>query len=586
MKRAAISVFLFLGCFSALAAPKKKPISDMADVPYVMAVEPELKMPNYPIAKEADFKQQMLEAKKRGKREIAGSFNKVEADVEPFRNRVLALKDTPGSSKAADELDQILYELEQDSINSSKSSEDLRFFAAQLTPLRSFRGFFHKVRKLARSYPVVQSYLVTMAKQMATNVNIFLTDDQSGHMKVMFRYLSEPYNFNSDRPEKIKFGYKNPENLKSYGYYAFSSESEIQNWLLVDVLPRLELAIERLSAVNLEKKTAVWDNKLIAGTNDYQDNVDRYRGISEGEKNSVLSNFEGNASNILVFCSYSNNGLLALVREMGFLYGVEEMDRYSPIENIKDIIKKQDTDVVLKGASAKERRDKIKNFIAAQKLTAETPQKLFTLLPSGKQRMKQAYGHAISSNYFANLAWEELRVRDSDENMALNGALFRPFISVTNKSLTAMTGALKGGLSQEQIDQAKAGTLELDEKTLDKHFYPIRSAISGDIIQANVIKFFYAPPQSLTSFLPVDFNKEPVQLISDVKTLSGVPVPYRNYFHGTATNWDFAKFRPYFKVGSEGAILDKDDDIKKVLRVTNQSWGGLMIGMSLSSVLL
>lgn len=598
MKRARISILLILGVTAAMAAPSKKVSKSKTDVPYVMAEEPKIVTPDTPQLKAANFEKEMDEAKKRGKREVASDLSgSIKKDFADYRDRFLNLKDTPRSSAGANELDQILYELENGKFKTAApASDDLKFFAAQVAPLRSFRGFFHKVRTLARNYPIIQSYLVTMAKQMATNVDVFLTnyngDSSSEHMKVLFRYISEPYNYDVTRKEEVELKYT-PENLKLYGMFAFASEADIQNWLMADVYPRIQNSIGKLKAINLAKTKIVWDNKIFAGNDSYEDNVDRYRAVGQAERNSIISNFNGNLASILVFCSYSNRDLLQLVREMGFLYGVEEMDRYNPAEIIADY-KAGGRDVFLKGASALERTDKITGFIKNQKDDKNDKIngkiKLFSILPVGFERMKLAYGKTLEANIYANLAWAEIRVRENNVDFALDGALFRPFVNVTNKSLEKMSASIRGSLTKEQQDLAVIGKLNLASKDLDDHFLPIRHAVSGDIVHANVVKFFFAPPSTLTSFLPLfptqERSKDNIQMESDVRAPSGKNLMYRNYFHGIAKNWNTTAFNEYFKVDSRPRNLEKSDDVKKVLRVTSQSWGGLMIGVPLSNIML
>jgi hypothetical protein len=580
MKQMQVSMLVVLGVLSVIAAPSKKMKESDGNwgLPYQHAIVEEASVPEIPLYTEAEFNEELKQATKRGKREIAAvSAASLEGDFVIYRDRVLALKDTPGSSKAADEFDAILFELEQD----GQKSAALQFFAAQMTPLRSFRGFFHKVRPLAKSYPIIQSYLVTMAKQMASNVDVFLTDADSQHMKVIFRYISEPYKYNTTRKEKVAINYKNPDDVKHYGIYTFNSEADIQNWLMSDVVPRLKQAIGNLNKISLKDKVVVWDNKLIAGTESYKDNNDRFRTLGEAERNSVLSNYYGNLSNIHIFCSYSATGLLSLVRQLGFLYGMEQMDI---IGNAKERLKYGTTDVVLKGASAEERRNKIVQFLAKQDLK-NGEHKLFTLLPTGKKSMSVAYANSLASNAASRLAWNELSQRKDDDALALDGGIFRPFTKVANKSLASMTSVLTGNLTPEQIELAKKDKLTLAAAELEKHYMPIRSAISGDVIQANAVKFFFAPPTNLAEFLPQGFNKEPFDLASDVTDPKGNEVRYRNYFKGTAQSWDQGKFQPYFKMNDNKAISNSSD-IKTILRVTNQSWGGLMVGMTLTSILL
>ncbi|MBL7543445.1 MAG: hypothetical protein JNL11_06490 [Bdellovibrionaceae bacterium] len=583
MRQLQVFILAILGMLSVVAASTKKISNKTFDgVPYVPAIEAEPSLPEIPHYTSGQFAEEMKQAKKRGERKIAAVLSdaNLQSDFRTYRDRFLALKDTPGSSAAADALDLILFELEQP----GSRSEDLELFAAQLIPLRSYRGFFHRVRPLARKYPIVQSYLITMAKQMASNINVFLVDNDSENMKVVFRYISEPFKYtatktfdNKAAKEIVEIKYSNPKDAEYYGISQFSTERDIQNWLAVDALPRLELAVNKLNKIDLKNKTAVWDNKVIAGTNSYEDNSDRFRALGEAERNAILSNFYGNIAAIHTFNSYNANGLLALVRELGFLYGVEEMDVFNPKEAFKPV---EQRDVVFKGASAEERTDKIKKFLSKSKNEG-----LFTLLSNGQRNMRLAYGASLASNEAANLAWNEIKQRPNENSLALDGAIFRPFTTVVQNSLNRMTSVLKGKLTDAQITAIKRGKLDSLPK-LDDHFVAIRSAISSDVVQVNTVKFYFDSPKNLRDFLPDDFEKGNVEQESDVMDAKGNRVRYRNYFKGNPISWVEKNYVPYFRMSTEGRPVSSDGDIKTILRVTNQSWGGLMIGATLNSIML
>lgn len=587
-----IFILAIFGTLSVMAAPTKKSNKSTRytdGVPYVHAEEGDPQLPEMPTYTTSEFEEQLKEAKKRGQRKVAAvlSEGNIEPDFREYRDRFLSLKNTEGSSAGADQLDQILFELEQKSVR----SKALEIFAAQLIPLRSFRGFFHKVRPLARKYPVVQSYLVTMAKQMASNVNIFLTDSNSENMKVVFRYISEPYKYTSTKKMKVESKETSvgeviqfkmpPKDLEFYGISEFHTELDIQNWLATNVLPRLILAVNKLNKAELKSSVVVWDNRIIAGSDTYEEPEDRYRGLGEAERNSILATYHGNIANIYTFNSYSAVGLLALVRKLGHLYGVEEMAIF---ENIG---KGDKRDVILRGASAEERRNAIVKFINEQKVPMELGgKKLFTILPNGSKLMRYAYAASLASNDAANLAWTEIKQRTNDDSsLAFDGAIFRPFTNVTNKSLKSMTSVLRGKLTDGQLNEIKLGK-DVSLGSLDNHFVPIRSAISTEVVKINTVKFYFSPPSNLLGFLPDDFEKGDLESDSDVKDEKGKIVKYRNYSIGSAKSWKEEYFKPYFQISAEGRPVSNDTDIKTILRVTNQSWGGLMIGGTLNSVML
>lgn len=542
-----------------------------------------------------------LAAEKRGNRKVASQLNdsNVKNDVKQFRDRFLSLKDTPNSSKASNELDQILFDLEG-AMKSENASNDLKFFAAQLTPLRAFRGIFHRIRGFASKAVVIQSFLVTVAKQVAQNVDVFLTDENSQHMKVLFRYISEPYNYDVTRP-LIGLSKYAPSQLLNYGVSAFATEYDMQNWLLSTVMPSLNNSIETLkklnSAADKTMDQIVWDNAIIYGNN-YADANDRYRTIGNAEVNAVLSNLYGNVANIYIFCSYGANGLLELAKNIGYLYGVEQVET---IRNgfLANIGISNSGDAHLKGASSLARFDKLKDLVKRQKENKDKsyPWHLFQLIEKkdvsnfswdGGDLMKRAFIAVVSSTFYASVSWHEAKNRDADDSFVFDGALAKALKASGQKSIDQMVQIVRSGLSEAEWNGLAQGTNIKANEDIKSKWVPIHSAVSGDLVAVNLFGMFFFPPKDLTAFAPSHDKNEAYIIESPDILYKGKPVPYRNYFQGTARDWNLSAFDAYFKIYRSGQLssLSNASDIKAVIRTTNQSWGGLIIGLPLANIVL
>ncbi len=596
MKQAVLIGLFTIGAIGVLAAPSKrnKPASarERLGTPYQQVPIDDSLLPYYPIITESENQKELQEAKKRGQRQVATVEvpDSKKEDFKNYRDRFIALKDTPGSSAGADALDQILFELEsKDVLNNKETSNDLRFFAAQLIPLRSFRGFFHKIRRFAFKYPMVQSYLVTLAKQFSTNVGIFLTYPQyentpnSEHMRVFFRYIAEPYTFDMARmpKERSELNYSKIQDVKYRGVSTFSTEADIQNWLEAEVYSRLVIATTTISQIDLTSESIVWDNRIITGSATYAEGIDRFRKLGQAEKHAVLSNLYGNMANIKIFCSYSQTRALELVSELGFLYGIEQFDRFVPGKDFRG-------DKFVKGASAWERTRQVNSFIEKQISYREgnNGPVIYTLLAKGQENMKAAYLNALFSTEMANRSWAEIKARNvDDETFAFNGGIFRPFIRTGDKSIEQMTSVLRGNLKFTKIEEFVKSNM--DAEKIENNFIPIHSLVSGETVYVNAVKFFYSPPKNLRYFMPIfPTRMEEKTLTSSALDEKGNPVQYRDYSFGTANNWNTEYINTYFRVGTKADPIKTGDDVKRLLRVTNQSWGGLMIGMPLTSIML
>ncbi len=369
----------------------------MATLVFVSSVNAKIDSSNYEWMSKKEFKQEKRSAVKRAKRNVA-STNEItddlmSSDMKMFRalvigesnadirNKYMAhFKDKGVSAcsdftgiKNADEVDACIDYLDE---NYETFANDLKYFAALLVPLRSFKSFTYKMYPLVKREKITHSVVVTRVFDFASfmNVNLPTTEWKAG-----FSYVSEPHH------GKIK---------------RFSRSKDLQQYLKVFVYEDLLKAAKRIDELELNTKI-VWDHKLLYGLASFSDEFKRYRYIGEAERLATLASLHMGMSWISKFNSFNVDGLMKVTKDISTLYGVDALFW----QNVDGVTAQQ----------------------VANVLNKKKYKKLYTILPDGSSTLDAAFKHQKEAIFLRIVAWEELKNRSADEldivNSLISGAV-------------------------------------------------------------------------------------------------------------------------------------------------------------------
>ena len=405
------------------------------------------------------------------------------------------------SAKTSEAMEAIILELDK---KYDSHPLDLKFYTTQVLPVVAFRGMFYRLKPLfvEGKSNFMHSQILTTAKSLATKVNVFLPYD---YAEAGYEYIASPY-------------------LKDDGAMisAFSSEQDLQVWMVNELLPLINKSVNRLNELSLVEPV-IWDQKMVFGSQSFGDNVNRFKLIGEFEKQLIISSSLSSMASIAVARAYSIDKTIELYKEVGFLYGLDGFGFFNKID----------------GVSA----EKVSKVIRKPQF-AETG----TLLVDGKEWMQYAYNNSKSSLQRLNRAWE----LSSDDRKNENLYTFNlGYLNVNRSEI------------EENLKIAKRVVMSSDVESL-------RSAVTGEVAQVNYSKIFLDPPKDMKTFLPVSFDKkDQTKRVVSLKDGSTKTISYRNYAFGSPTGWDVDKIAPYFP------NVKSNDDVFRTIRVMNHVQGKL-----------
>jgi hypothetical protein len=329
------------------------------------------------------------QAEARGNRKIAASTDVTASPaMQSFEKEFFQI--TTGSAFDA--------ELSKLSSNYDSYTPDVQFVVAQLLPLKALRGIIYRMIPLVRKQRITHSALLTIVKETAEGVHVFLPTDQ---WKAGFEYITEP--FTESDPQ-------------------FQDEVDFQRFLAETMKDALSDEAKRLNKLNLDTSPAmVFDNQIFYGTASFQDGLNRYRIVGEADKATVLSGVYGGIANIDVFCSYNVDQLLQLAADEGHFFGLDGFNSLF-------------TDN-LNGAPSMER---------IQKLQESKFKKLFTKTTYGNEWMQDAYQNITMSVHNAYVAWKEVKQRSISDYWVLDPRVIAPMNNDIHTAFVNMKAVLNG----------------------------------------------------------------------------------------------------------------------------------------------
>lgn len=292
----------------------------------------------------------------------------------------------------------------------------------------------------------------------------------------------------------------------------FRTVSEVQAHLQDHVYSEMLITASRLRSLEVsDAKPITWDNRVIFGSDSFLDNLDRYRSLGTAERDALLAQIEAASHDLLVLCSYQLDAAPQVAQQLGRLVGFDGF-----------------------------LGDEVNGFSAQDRAGILRGQGTFlTLRPQGPQLMKQALDHLRKSVTLGRSAWESATRRPANAHAPLSADRLVPWQRQSELTLANIEDSLKGPAE-------------------------VRSAITGEVVGLNIPAFYENPPRDLKVFLPMEFDKSP-----EFYNLHGHQV--RNYFHGRATSWNVAAFKPYL------TSLTAPQDVAKAARILGQAWGGAQV---------
>ncbi len=382
-------VFTTLFCLSASAALKpKKDFKKNNDweksVPAYSEIAKTEEGLDLRIPTDSEYQAMIKNAKSSPQRSIAAdetlSDSMMSSELQNFINKILAIK-------TADELSDLLNKADKDY---ETYPADLKFYVAQIVPLKAYRGWFYRMRPMLKKSKISHSVLITTAKQLAAARAMYLPEK---HWEAAFKFISEP------SPNDVSI-FKTIADLKRHKHNEVS-------W-------QLSKSLMRLNTLNIDRKI-IWDNRLVFGVDTFTDSLDRYRLITKADLHRVKSAIYASMAGIFIADSYDTNDILKVNSEYGKLVGFDGWFSEAT------------------GSSAKDRAEVLRGFPNYLKYTQSDPKK-----------MQLAFIMIKSSIHELRISWNMSKDASADQWQIFDPAALRPFARVTEKSLNTLESMVSG----------------------------------------------------------------------------------------------------------------------------------------------
>ena len=457
------------------------------------------------------------------KTELAkSSFRAPAADLESMMSSEFkTLRDRIVSVQNAQQLHELLTEIETNLANGQYQATDTRFFMSQFVVFKEFRGIIYRLYKLAHSNKVTHSLLLTQVKSAFTAIDFYFPGQNQ--WKAGFEYLTEAYAVNG----------------RAVAH--FQNEGEVQVYFSTNILRALEVAKERIENIDLSRSSAgnqsgyvVWDNQILLNSQSFDRDVDRYRLAGNIEKLAVLGAYERAMAQLCLKRAYSMNGFFKVAYEVGRLYGIDgfasEVDGV-PMAKLVQIYRRQPEYGM--------------GFSDTPRWTA------------------RALAHFRRSLNYYSRAFEFLERRDSNERFVISGAHSKVFGDVTKKTINQLKELLNENRQPVSITS--------------------RTRKADGSIEVDLPRFFNEPPTSLQSMMSTEWKGYSANGTKNTDEWSKNSVPAgnglmilvdrRDYSIGQATNWRVETYRKMFPKVASG------DDLKRHVRILSETWGGTFVGL-------
>jgi len=309
-----------------------------------------------------------------------------------------------------------------------------------------------------------------------------------------------------------------------------ANDGDFFRWVAVELKPSLEKYITRIGNINLEKPV-YWDNKIAYKTANFVSDSDRFLLIGEAERKSWLSGLFLAHSAICSSLAYSWDGLFDVVQDVANIYGFQQVFK-------------------VEGATAEERTRKILKY----------NHRLFVKNNRADKYLPVAFSSLKEGLRQARVSWNILQQNKDNPNafqQLLDPRAFVPFSRIINTSFDNIESLVEGN--------------------------GVKSAIvGGEVVDVDFQRFFGKDaPENLLEFLPTGFEPGPAEFTpGQDKLATSTHKPYRNYMRGAPAHWNTEVWSRYFPK------IRGDSDVRGAARILSQSWGGWILGIPLSAMVL
>lgn len=408
---------------------------------------------------------------------------KMSPEMKKFREEFLKVK-------TADELDAKLTELDK---NYDSYSDDVKFMAAQLIPMRALRGLVWRLIPTVEDTKITHSLLLTQVKSLGVNMKIFLPTDQ---WNAAFDYITQPFVQNGQFPFT--------QAGEVVAQFPKGSEVHVQAYMRNTVLPMLRTSALRLDKIDLSDSYIVWDNKLLYGPGAFPSAMDRYSLVGEVEKQTSLTYLYGTLSEIAYQSAYSQEGGLKMNQQISKLYGWDSF-----LSKVDGVPASKRIQII--------RDPKYSNW--------------GRLYDDGQKWLNSSWHFLARSVAHGDLAWNAMKSRPVSEVYFSDNSYALPFQRPVNLRLDNLKKMLEGPTM-------------------------IRSFITEETATVNLKEFYLNPPTDLKDLYATGFEGGAENATLSLKTKDGVKAfSHRNYFKGRPMSWKIDAYKKYFPAVKNGTDL-------------------------------
>lgn len=467
-----------------------------------------------PVIKEASFedpefikeKKEWTKLKRKLASDMAFNGSDVSSDFQKLRDEWL-------KCKTGDQMEALL---KASYANYKNYSEDTQYFLAQMHTALPFRGIIWKLRPLFENSKgflgnkSTHVAAVQAVRSTITALKMFLPTKQTD---AAIQYFTEPSTEMSKDDQ-------------------FQSIAEFQQYLMEKFVPVLHESTAKIVALTKAggQKVYVWDNKMAFGRGSFEDEIQRYVGHGQAEKNFVIATMYRAYHDVLVYCAYNQDYSIKLAGEIGSHLGIDSSIFASKKQDLG--ITDQERVAITRKAAQKHKFLELRNYGGSQ---------------YGNQLLKQAYVALKNSVVYAERAYDYLQGRDASKAMSINPIFFQPEMAPNlDKGIKNMKAVVSGPAE-------------------------VRDPVTGDTVSINLPAFYQEPPASLTALMPTQFEGGQVKKI--IKNKKGESLHVRNYLHGRSIAWDNSSWKKYVPSaeGKDGGYM------AEARRIMQYSFGTTMV---------
>lgn len=392
---------------------------------------------------------------------------------------------------------------------------EVQYFVAQMQIVRPLRGIVYRMIPLVESSNAFRSAASTQLKSIASILRIYLPTQQ---WQGRFDFFVSPSVNASDNRQ-------------------FVNVSEFQAYVSGVILPAFVEAKKRIFAIYSKQWSTpfIWDNKMWFGVGSFGDDLDRYRVHGPAEMAMSLANLSSSIQSMAVFCAYDLDDTVKVVRDLGYLEGVDGFKFSALFGNDMGVSSEQRVTHVF---------NKYKNFLTLRKELDGT---------YAKRMLEMAFTQVKDAVYYYDLAWKHLESGAADEFALLDPAIVKPSKRSIDLQINTWKDLINGKTS-------------------------LRSPITGEVVEVDLPNFYLNPPKDLKSLFPVAFDQSPKHL--KVTSATGEEMTYRNYFRGSPILWDSKAWSPYLKVNDPS----KGSSMATGFRILSNHGGAGLVSYPLNAI--